>query len=51
MYQEEIMAISIMCIVFVLPLFCGLIILFKNLCIDRINHVNTIQDTNNYSEI
>ena len=35
MYEEEIIAISIMCVVFILPLICMLFILIKNLCINR----------------
>lgn len=51
MYEEEIMAITIMGIVFVIPLLCVLIILFRNLCINRRNSIDRIEVTNDYLEI
>ena len=51
MYEEEIMAIGIIGIIIILPLICGLIFFIQNLCINRRNTINTIEDTNNYSEI
>jgi hypothetical protein len=35
MYEEEIMAISILCVVFVVPLICTLIFFIQNLCRNR----------------
>ena len=51
MYEEEIMAITIMGIVFVIHLLCVLIILFRNLCINRRNSIDRIEVTNDYLEI
>jgi hypothetical protein len=45
MYEEEIMAISILCVVFVLPLLCMILILIKNLCINR------RENTDDYSPV
>jgi hypothetical protein len=51
MYEEEIMAIGVMGVIIVLPLICGLIFFIQNVCINRRNTINRIEDTNNYSEI
>ena len=51
MYEEEIMAISVLGVIIILPLSCGLIIFIQNLYINRRNIINRIEDTNNYSEI
>jgi hypothetical protein len=45
MYEEEIMAISILFVVFIIPLICILFILIKNLCI------NTRENTDDYSPV
>ena len=45
MYEEEIMTISILCVVFILPLICILFILIKNLCINR------TENTDDYSHV